>query len=101
MFVNIRMQSHEGLGWSVLDNCEDLISLVGFLLLKVLVPESGSELRALRSKMQRSRKQISQFHCLSSWRRSWSIHGLAFPRSDSHACEGRTQAGQCPSVLWG
>lgn len=36
MFVNIRMQSHEGLGWSVLDNCEDLISLVGFLLLKVL-----------------------------------------------------------------
>lgn len=63
LFINIRMQSHEGLSWSMLDNSGDLISLMGFLLLKVLktkvlVPERGSELCAVRGKMQRGRKPL-------------------------------------------
>lgn len=63
LFINIRMQSHEGLSWSMLDNSGDLISLMGFLLLKVLktkvlVPECGSELCAMGRKMQRGRKSL-------------------------------------------
>lgn len=47
----------------MLDNGGDLISLLGFLLLKVLktkvlAPECGSELCAVGRKMQRGRKPL-------------------------------------------